>query len=98
MTSASSSPSLRPTLVRLVRLYARRFSVQERIGQQIADTLVTLLAPHGVAVYLEAQHLCTQMRGVQETAAVTRTTFWRGEYEDNPALRAEFFTASGLPR
>src|SRR5690348_11703005 len=85
-------------LTRLVRLYARRFSVQERIGQQIADTLVTLLAPHGVAVYLEAQHLCTQMRGVQETAAVTRTTFWRGEYEDNPALRAEFFTASGLPR
>jgi GTP cyclohydrolase IA len=85
-------------LTRLVRLYARRFSVQERIGQQIADTLVTLLAPHGVAVYLEAQHLCTQMRGVQETAAVTRTTFWRGEYEQNPALRAEFFTASGLPK
>jgi GTP cyclohydrolase IA len=85
-------------LTRLVRLYARRFSVQERLGRQIADTLVTLLAPHGVAVYLEAHHLCTQMRGVQETAAVTRTTFWRGEYEQNPDLRAEFFTASGLPR
>ena len=85
-------------LTRLVRLFARRFTVQERMGQQMADALVTLLAPHGVAIYLEAHHLCTQMRGVRETAALTRTTFWRGEYEDNPALRAEFFTASGLPK
>ena len=85
-------------LTRLVRLFARRFSVQERIGQQIADTLVTMLQPHGVAVYLEAHHLCTQMRGVQEAAALTRTTVWRGEYEDNPALRSEFFVACGLHR
>lgn len=85
-------------LTRLVRLFARRFSVQERLGQQIADTLEALLAPHGVGVYLEAHHLCTQMRGVQETLPQTRTTFWRGEYETNSALRAEFFTACGLPR
>ncbi len=77
-------------LTRLVRLYARRFSVQERIGQQIADTLVSLIEPHGVAVYLEAHHLCTQMRGVREDSPLTRTTFWRGEYDGNPALRAEF--------
>src|SRR5437667_2998562 len=43
-------------LTRLVRLYGRRFAVQERLGQQIADTLVTMLQPHGVAVYLEAHH------------------------------------------
>jgi GTP cyclohydrolase I len=85
-------------LTRLVRLFARRFTVQERIGQQIADTLEAMLEPHGVAVYLEAHHLCTQMRGVQEVAALTRTTFWRGEYDDNPALRAEFFVACGLHR
>jgi GTP cyclohydrolase I len=85
-------------LTRLVRLFARRFSVQERIGQQIADTLVAMLEPHGVAVYLEAHHLCTQMRGVRETLPLTRTTFWRGEYETNPALRSEFFTACGLQR
>lgn len=85
-------------LTRLVHLFARRFTVQERIGQQIADGLEAMLQPHGVAVYLEAHHLCTQMRGVQEASPLTRTTFWRGAYDDNPALRAEFFTACGLRR
>jgi GTP cyclohydrolase I len=85
-------------LTRLVRLYARRFAVQERIGQQIADTLVSLLQPHGVAVYLEAHHMCVQMRGVREASPMTRTTVWRGEYEVSPALRSEFFTACGLQR
>ncbi len=83
-------------LTRLVRLFAKRFTVQERIGQQIADTLDTMLQPHGVAVYLEAHHLCTQMRGVREIAPLTRTAFWRGEYDNNPALRAEFFDMSGV--
>jgi GTP cyclohydrolase I len=85
-------------LTRLVRLFARRFSVQERIGQQIADSLESMLEPHGVAVYLEAQHLCMQMRGVHEAAALTRTTYWRGAYDENPALRSEFFVACGLQR
>jgi len=83
-------------LTRLVRLFAKRFTVQERIGQQIADALDSMLHPHGVAVYLEAHHLCTQMRGVREVAPKTRTTFWRGEYENQPDLRAEFFKACGL--
>ena len=83
-------------LTRLVRLFARRFTVQERIGQQIADSLDAMLKPHGVAVYLEAHHLCTQMRGVRETAPLTRTAFWRGEYDNNAALRAEFFSMSGV--
>jgi len=82
-------------LTRLVRLFAKRFAVQERIGQQVADTLVSKLEPHGVAVYLEAHHMCMQMRGVSEPASLTRTTFWRGEYETNPALRAEFLTLCG---
>jgi GTP cyclohydrolase I len=85
-------------LTRLVRLFARRFTVQERIGQQIADALDAMLEPHGVGVYLEAHHLCTQMRGVQEVSPLTRTTFWRGEYDGNPALRSEFFVACGLQR
>jgi len=84
-------------LTRLVRLYARRFTVQERIGQEIGEALESMLAPHGVAVYLEAHHLCTQMRGVREAEPSTRTTFWRGEFETSPALRAEFFAACGLP-
>lgn len=85
-------------LTRLVRLFAQRFSVQERIGRQIADALETMLQPHGVAVYLEAHHLCTQMRGVREVSPLTRTTFWRGEYDGNPALRTEFLSICGAPR
>lgn len=83
-------------LTRLVRLFARRFTVQERIGQQIADTLEAMLQPHGVAIYLEAHHLCTEMRGVRAIAPLTRTTFWRGAYDENAALRAEFFTVCGV--
>jgi GTP cyclohydrolase I len=79
-------------LTRLVRLFARRFTVQERMGQQIADTLVKVLEPHGVAVHIEATHLCTQMRGVREHESTTWTTFWRGRYEDEPALRSEFLS------
>ncbi len=85
-------------LNRLVRMFTRRFVVQERIGRQVADLLVELLQPHGVAVYLEAHHLCVEMRGVRDITPITRTTFWRGEYESNPHLQAAFFTACGLPR
>jgi GTP cyclohydrolase I len=77
-------------LTRLVRLFARRFTVQERMGVEIADTLDRVLAPHGVAVHLEAVHLCTQMRGVREEQSRTWTAFWRGAYEDGPDLRSEF--------
>jgi GTP cyclohydrolase I len=77
-------------LTRLVQLYARRFTVQERLGEQIADSLVDLIHPHGVAVHLEAAHLCTQMRGVREENSRTVTTFWRGGYTEDPALRQDF--------
>jgi GTP cyclohydrolase I len=77
-------------LTRLVRLYARRFTVQERMGEQIADTLVELIAPRGVGVHLDAAHLCTQMRGVAEEGSRTTTTFWRGLFADDAELRREF--------
>jgi GTP cyclohydrolase I len=83
-------------LTRLVRIFARRFTVQERMGDQIADVLETLMLPHGVAVYLAAHHLCTQMRGVRELQPKTRTTTWRGQYTLDAALRREFFDAAGL--
>ena len=82
-------------LTRLVRLFAKRFTVQERLGRQIADTFTAMLEPHGVAVYVEAHHLCMQMRGVKETASLTRTTVWRGEYEQNSSLRVEFLLGCG---
>lgn len=85
-------------LTRLVRLFSKRFAVQERIGQQIADALETMLAPHGVAVFLEAHHLCVEMRGVRELAPTTRTAVWRGYYAKEPSLRSEFFSICRLPR
>jgi GTP cyclohydrolase I len=76
-------------LTRLVRLFARRFTVQERLGEQIADAFVELVSPQGVAVLLDASHLCTQMRGVEEGSR-TVTTFWRGAFAEDPELRREF--------
>jgi len=84
-------------LTRLVRLFARRFTVQERIGQQLADALERILQPHGIAVHLEAVHLCTQMRGVREIESSTRTTYWRGNYDTDPQLRADFHRLCGRP-
>lgn len=82
-------------LTRLVRLFARRFTVQERLGEQIADALVELMEPHGVAVHVQATHLCSQMRGVREERSKTVTTFWRGRYTDDPELRREFLAEVG---
>jgi GTP cyclohydrolase IA len=81
-------------LTRLVRLFARRFTVQERMGREITESLSRILEAHGVAVYLEAVHLCTQMRGVRESESTTRTTFWRGNYELSSDLREEFLKLS----
>jgi GTP cyclohydrolase IA len=83
-------------LTRLVRVFARRFTVQERVGVEIADELVRALEPHGVAVHLSAMHLCTQMRGVRESHSRTWTSFWRGNYENDPQLRAEFLQTANL--
>jgi GTP cyclohydrolase IA len=81
-------------LTRLVRMFARRFTVQERVGQEVADHLEELMQPHGVAVHLRATHLCTQMRGVREENVGTWTSFWRGNYEHEPSLREEFLRAA----
>lgn len=83
-------------LTRLVRLYTKRFAVQERIGYQIADTLESMMRPHGVAVYLRAKHMCVEMRGVREISPATRTTVFRGVYADDPALRSEFLNICGV--
>ncbi len=85
-------------LTRLVRVLTRRFGVQERMTHQIAGSLSDLLNAHGVAVYMEADHLCTQMRGVREDHATTRTTAYRGVYEKDPALRSEFYEVAGIRR
>jgi len=83
-------------LTRLVRIYTKRFAVQERIGYQIADTLEAIMKPHGVAVFLRAKHMCVEMRGVREISPATRTTVFRGVYADDPALRSEFLNLCGI--
>jgi GTP cyclohydrolase IA len=79
-------------LTRLVRLYARRFTVQERLAEEIADGLRELAGARGVAVRLEAAHLCTAMRGVEEDGSLTVTTVWRGLHDEDASLRSEFLT------
>ena len=79
-------------LTRLVRLYARRFTVQERLAEEIADGLRELAGARGVAVRVEAAHMCTAMRGVEEDGSVTVTTVWRGLYDEDESLRSEFLT------
>jgi GTP cyclohydrolase I len=85
-------------LTRLVRVVTRRFGVQERMTHQLADELSALTGAHGVAVYLEAEHLCMSMRGVREDASLTRTTAYRGVYEGDSALRSEFREIGGIGR
>jgi len=77
-------------LTRLVRLYARRFTVQERLAEEIAGGLAELTGARGVAVKIEASHLCTAMRGVEEHGSLTVTTVWRGLYDEDDSLRGEF--------
>lgn len=75
-------------LARLVDVYAKRPQVQERLTTQVADALVQILAPRGVIVVVECEHLCMSMRGVRKPRAKTVTSAMRGMMR-NPATRAE---------
>ena len=76
-------------LARLVEAYARRLQVQERMTTQIADTMEKVLAPRGVLVVVEAEHLCIAMRGVKKPGTLTITSAVRGLFRDDPRTRAE---------
>ncbi len=76
-------------LARLVDAYSRRPQVQERLTSQIADEIDEKLAPRGVLVVIEAEHLCMSMRGVQKPGTTTVTSAVRGLFRDNAATRAE---------
>jgi GTP cyclohydrolase I len=75
---------------RIVDMYARRLQVQERMTRQIADFLRDLLKPQGVAVVVEAVHLCMMMRGVQKHDARMTTSAMHGAFRANLATREEF--------
>ena len=75
---------------RLVDVFARRLQVQERLTSQIAETLKARVAPAGVAVVMEATHLCMAMRGVQKQNSVTTTSSMLGVFRDDARTRHEF--------
>ncbi len=85
-------------IARAVEVYSRRLQVQERLTNQIADALETHLEPQGVAVLMEARHLCMSMRGVERHNAAVTTSALRGRFEKDASLRAEFFAQLGTPR
>jgi GTP cyclohydrolase I len=77
-------------LARVVEVFARRLQVQERLTDQIADALWTELRPLGVAVAIEAKHLCMTMRGVEKVHPATLTRTYRGSFAEDGELREEF--------
>lgn len=77
-------------LARLVNIYARRLQLQERLTNQIAQTLWEKLEPKGVAVILEARHLCMAMRGVEKQHSATVTSAMLGCFRDSVQTRQEF--------
>jgi|TARA_B100000809_G_C14839337_1_gene424100 GTP cyclohydrolase I len=77
-------------LARLVEVYARRFQVQERLTEQVAEAIWDTAKPLGVAVVVEAYHLCMMMRGVQKQNSKTITSAMRGTFLDDPRTRDEF--------
>jgi GTP cyclohydrolase I len=77
-------------LARLVEVYARRFQVQERLTEQIAQAVWETTRPQGVAVVVEAYHLCMMMRGVQKQNSKTITSAMRGAFLEDQRTRDEF--------
>jgi len=77
-------------LARLVEVFARRLQVQERLTDQVADALFTVLEPHGVGVVIEAHHLCMMMRGVEKQHSKTITSSVRGNFRTDQKTRDEF--------
>ena len=81
---------------RIVDMFARRLQLQERLTQQIAETLNEVLRPRGVAVTMEAFHLCMIMRGVEKQDSRTTTSEMLGVFKTNPQTRQEFLNLMGV--
>ena len=79
-------------VARLVDVFARRLQVQERLTRQVADAIVEAIHPQGVAVIMEAQHLCMMMRGVEKQQSMTTTSAMLGAFRNSAQTRTEFLS------
>lgn len=84
-------------LPRIVDMFARRLQVQERMTSEVANAIHDAVNPYGVAVVVEASHLCMMMRGVEKQNSLTVTSAMLGSFKDDPKARAEFLTLIGRP-
>lgn len=82
---------------RVVEHFARRLQVQERLTEEIAEALQAALSPRGLAVVLEASHLCMVMRGIQKEGSVATTSALRGTFLSDLRTRSEFMALAGVP-
>ena len=82
-------------IARVVEAYSRRLQVQERLTVQIRNCIQDALHPLGVAVVIEAQHMCMQMRGIQKQNSATTTSAFTGAFLSSTATREEFFHLIG---
>jgi GTP cyclohydrolase I len=78
-------------LARTVEVFAKRLQIQEQMTGQIADAIMEYLAPQGVMVVAEAEHMCMTMRGIKKPGSQTVSVAARGVFADNPALQEQFF-------
>ena len=85
-------------LAHVVDLFARGLQVQERLTKQVADWLNQQLAPKGVGVIIEAEHLCMTLRGIQAIGSLTMTSSLLGTLREDGRSRAEFFSLAGVTR
>jgi len=83
---------------RMVEIFARRLQIQEQMTEQIADALMETVRPKGVAVVIQARHMCMEMRGVQKICSTTISSALRGAFKENLKTREEFFSLVNAPK